>query len=82
MFGMIIVDDAGPSFPYIFDHVEWNGFHIADVIFPSFVFIMGMAVPLAMSASRPFQRKNFIRIIALFLIGMGLNLIGQGFNFS
>lgn len=82
MFGMILVDDAQSSVPWWLDHAEWNGVTSADFIFPSFVFIMGMAVPLAMSASRPFKMKNFIRIVALFVIGMALNLIDCKFDFS
>ena len=60
MVGMILVDCSGDSPPWVLDHVEWNGLSTADLIFPSFVFIMGMAVPLAMSANRPFKLKNLL----------------------
>jgi predicted acyltransferase len=31
------------------DHVEWAGFHFYDLIFPLFVFIMGVAIPFSLS---------------------------------
>jgi predicted acyltransferase len=43
---------------------------MADLIFPSFLFIMGMAVPLALTKNKPFRPKNLFRIIALFGIGV------------
>ena len=30
------------------DHVEWNGFHFYDLIFPLFLFIAGVSMPLSM----------------------------------
>jgi len=83
MMGMILVDNMGPVAdpPWFLDHAEWHGLTPADLIFPAFLFIMGMAVPLAVSEKRPARIKNIIRIIALFLIGFMLNLIGRKFDF-
>ncbi|KAI0220752.1 hypothetical protein L0F63_005364 [Massospora cicadina] len=36
-------------FPQI-EHAEWFGFSIADAVFPTFVFVMGLAIPLALGA--------------------------------
>jgi predicted acyltransferase len=84
MVGMIAVDNMGPSNnpPAWLDHPPWHGLTAADFIFPAFLFIMGMAVPLAISAKRPVRAKNVIRIAGLFLIGFILNLIGKKFNFD
>jgi predicted acyltransferase len=49
MVGMIMVDNMGPYPPWYLDHAEWNGLTPADLIFPSFLFIMGMAIPLAVT---------------------------------
>jgi predicted acyltransferase len=49
MVGMIMVDNMGPHPPWYLDHAEWNGLTPADLIFPSFLFIMGMAIPLAVT---------------------------------
>ena len=84
MMGMILVDNMGPvsNPPWFLDHADWHGLTPADLIFPAFLFIMGMAVPLAVSATRPIRPKNIIRIAGLFLIGFFLNLLGKKFDFT
>lgn len=82
MLGMILVDNQGPSPPWFLDHSEWNGLTPADLVFPSFLFIMGMAVPLSMSPSKPFSWRNLIRILALFGIGVFINLSARKFTFN
>lgn len=54
----------------------------ADFIFPSFLFIMGMAVPLAMSKSKPFRVRSILRIFGLFVIGVVLNLSARKYTFN
>jgi predicted acyltransferase len=49
MVGMILVDCGGPHPPWFIDHALWNGLTPADLIFPAFLFILGMAVPLAVN---------------------------------
>ena len=50
MFGMIIIDSAGWGDRIRpIEHSEWNGLTTADLIFPNFLFIMGLAIPLAIS---------------------------------
>lgn len=82
MLGMILVDNSGPHPPWWLDHAEWHGLTPADLIFPSFVFIMGMAVPLAMSKSKPFGYRSVLRILGLFAIGVFLNLSARKFTFN
>ncbi len=55
MVGMIVVDNMGPidNPPWWLEHPEWHGLSPADFIFPAFLFIMGMAIPLAISKKRP-----------------------------
>ena len=50
MVGMIMVDSMG-NFDYVIwplDETVWNGLTTADCVFPSFLFIMGLAIPLAL----------------------------------
>lgn len=32
------------------NHVAWNGLHLADLVFPCFIFVMGIAIPLSLRA--------------------------------
>lgn len=47
---MILVDDAGEQWPMI-SHAPWNGCNLADFVMPFFLFIVGMAIPLALKVS-------------------------------
>ena len=84
MVGMILVDNMGPVQhpPWWLDHAEWHGLTPADLIFPAFLFIMGMAVPLAVNKNRPIRVRNVFRILGLFAIGFLLNLTGKKFDFD
>jgi heparan-alpha-glucosaminide N-acetyltransferase len=31
----------------IIDHAIWNGLHLADTVFPCFIFLMGTSIPLS-----------------------------------
>ena len=50
--GMVLVNNAGGSPVYApLEHAKWHGWTPTDLIFPFFIFIVGVAVPLA------FQRR-------------------------
>jgi predicted acyltransferase len=49
MVGMILVDNMGPYSPWWLEHTQWNGLTPPDLVFPSFLFIMGMAIPLSVT---------------------------------
>jgi predicted acyltransferase len=61
------------------EHANWEGFHAYDLIFPLFVFIMG--VSLFFSLSRTLERAGraealkrvFVRSLALYLAGIFFN---------
>ncbi|XP_015165199.1 heparan-alpha-glucosaminide N-acetyltransferase-like [Solanum tuberosum] len=44
---MVLVDDAGGEWPMI-GHAPWNGCNLADFVMPFFLFIVGMAITLAL----------------------------------
>lgn len=55
-------------------HAAWDGFTLADFVFPLFLLIVGLSVPLAFD--RPGARTGWTRIlrrtVLLFAIGVGL----------
>ena len=42
----ILVDDVGGSYHSI-DHEPWNGMHLADIVMPWFLFMVGTSIALA-----------------------------------
>ncbi|GAU43512.1 hypothetical protein TSUD_399060 [Trifolium subterraneum] len=44
---MMLVNDAGEAYPQI-DHSPWNGCTLADFVMPFFLFIVGVAIALAL----------------------------------
>ena len=79
---MIIVNNPG-SWSYVYPpllHAEWHGWTPTDLIFPFFLFIVGVSITLAMSRaaangiSARVYRKIARRTLILFLLGIGLHL--------
>lgn len=79
---MLLVDNMYPQGPAWITHSAWDGITFADLVFPSFLFIMGMAVPFALTPAKPFTYRNVIRILGLFAIGLLINLFEVKFNFE
>ena len=51
--GMIVVNNPGSGKVYPpLRHAEWHGWTPTDLIFPSFLFIVGVAIPLALGKRR------------------------------
>lgn len=46
---MIFVNDGSGSYTTL-GHATWNGMLLGDLIFPCFMWIMGVCVPIALSA--------------------------------
>lgn len=73
---MILVNNGyGPTFA-ILEHSEWNGMTPCDLVFPFFLFLVGVSI--AISFTRPLStkeriRKVIIRTVSLFAIGLFLN---------
>src|SRR5262245_59189889 len=76
--GMVLVNNPG-SWAHIYwplEHAEWNGWTPTDLIFPFFLFIVGVAIPLAFGkriergdARRFLFIKVVYRSIIIFLLG-------------
>ena len=70
------------------EHVQWRGFHFEDLIFPLFLFIMGVVLPFSISRRRergqslPVLYLHIIkRSVVLILLGLIYNNL-QNFEFS
>lgn len=76
---MILVNTPG-SWSHVYApllHAEWHGCTPTDLIFPFFIFIMGVAIvlskPKTFGERRPIVIKILKRTLYLFLIGLFLN---------
>src|SRR5438552_14042570 len=86
---MILVNDPGdgPSSYWPLKHAEWNGWTPTDLVFPSFLFIVGVAMafsfPSRLSAGQ--TRSTLLkhaawRGVALFGVGLLLNGLGARYH--
>jgi len=90
MMFMVLVNNPG-SWNYVFgplEHSEWNGCTPTDLVFPFFLYIVGVA--MAFSFARRLQEstgrwflywKIIRRTLILILLGFFLGLYGRKFNF-
>src|SRR5258708_6351545 len=79
--GMILVNNPG-SWEHIYaplEHAEWNGWTPTDLVFPFFLFIVGIAIPLSLGGKieRGVRKAKLIPGIlrrSVILFGLGLFL--------
>ena len=80
--GMILVNNAGdePSSYWPLKHAQWNGWTPTDLVFPFFLFIVGVAMAFSFSSrlKRGESRRELLRHVlwrglALFALGIFLN---------
>ncbi|KFF02467.1 acyltransferase family protein [Flavobacterium reichenbachii] len=71
--------DWGHVFPPLL-HSEWHGCTLTDLVFPFFIFIMGVAVPLAMP-DKIYDDTTFnkilVRSLRMFCLGIFFNYFGK-----
>ena len=87
--GMIIVNTPG-SWDFVYPplrHAQWNGLTPTDLVFPFFLFIVGVSIVLAyhkrLLSDAPKGKlvtKIIKRSVLIFLLGILLNLIGSNFH--
>ena len=86
--GMIVVNNgAGGTCFTPLEHAEWNGLTPCDLVFPFFLFMVGVSIAFALGkyspaseeelAKQPALRKIMVRTLKMFLIGVLLNASGQ-----
>ena len=89
---MILVNNGGEHNYSFLEHSKWNGLTPCDLVFPFFLFMMGMSTFLSLKKtefkpSAAIYRKIAKRTILLFLIGLGINWFdmicnGGGLDFA
>jgi predicted acyltransferase len=82
--GMILVNNPGDwgAIHSPLEHAAWNGWTPTDLVFPSFLFIVGVAVTLALSrraATAGSRRDLYLKIVRRSLIIFALGLVLAGF---
>jgi predicted acyltransferase len=78
---MILVNNPGGAVYYDFlQHATWNGWTLADLVFPLFIFIMGASIPFAFMSKldQGMSRRKLLtrvvrRTIILFILGLFIN---------
>ncbi|KAM7430371.1 hypothetical protein ABFA07_018897 [Porites harrisoni] len=74
---MIFVNYGGGGY-YFFKHARWNGLTVADLVFPWFMWIMGVSIVISFRSLRQRQvrpMRIFLKIIRRTLILFGLGLL-------
>ncbi|XP_055297749.1 heparan-alpha-glucosaminide N-acetyltransferase isoform X3 [Sitodiplosis mosellana] len=84
---MIFANSGCGEYHWI-EHASWNGIHPADFIFPSFLWIMGVCIPISLKSqfakNIPHQdilSSIFIRSLKLFFVGLLIHT-AHGPNFA
>src|SRR5918911_1247709 len=84
--GMILVNDPG-SWAHIYwplDHAAWHGWTPTDLVFPFFLFIVGVAITLALSrrvAAGGTKRDLYWKIIRRTLLIYAFGFLLAGFPY-
>src|SRR3954467_1038836 len=84
--GMILVNDPG-DWGHIYwplEHSKWNGCTPTDLVFPFFLFMVGVSIVYAMQAKKEDEAGHgkvilsiLRRTLIIFLLGVCLPLIGN-----
>ncbi|MCF0199437.1 MAG: DUF1624 domain-containing protein [Bacteroidaceae bacterium] len=83
VFFMIVVNNGvGPQHFEMLDHSKWNGLTPCDLVFPFFLFMVGVSLWLSRRNLTP--RKILSRTVKMFLIGVALHawdmIVGGDWN--
>ncbi|HZI88627.1 MAG TPA: DUF5009 domain-containing protein [Pyrinomonadaceae bacterium] len=84
--GMILVNNPG-SWEHIYwplEHAQWHGWTPTDLVFPFFLFIVGVAITLAFASrveSGRSTRDLYVKVIRRTLIIFGIGLFLNGFPY-
>jgi len=79
---MIFVNDGGGGY-WFMEHATWNGLYVADLVFPWFLWIMGVCIPMSVKSNikKEIPTRSVIwgvavRSVKLFILGFILNTVG------
>jgi heparan-alpha-glucosaminide N-acetyltransferase len=76
---MVFVNDLGPAAPAWMHHIQpphADGMTLADIVFPAFLFIVGMSIPLAFERARAAGRSKWAQLVHVLTRTAGLLLMG------
>lgn len=88
---MILVNSQGTRLPYsLLEHAAWNGCTLADLVFPSFLFIVGLTSVISLNRQKSayvewnsdLYRMILKRSLILFALGLFLNAFPFHFDFA
>ena len=84
--GMVLVNNPGTwsSIYWPLEHAEWNGWTPTDLVFPFFLFIVGVSITLAFARrveEGSVKRDLYLKVIKRTAIIFGLGLFLNGFPF-
>ena len=81
---MIFVNYGGGGY-WFFEHAAWNGLTVADLVFPMFVWMMGVSLPLSLQSleKKGVSRREVLvrvvrRAVILFVLGLAVSNDGGG----
>jgi predicted acyltransferase len=79
IFLMVFVNDLGPSAPSWMHHIQpsnADGMTLADVVFPAFLFIVGVSIPLALQREALHWRQRLAQLGHILVRTLGLLFMG------
>ena len=84
--GMVLVNNPGTwsSIYWPLQHAEWHGWTPTDLVFPFFLFIVGVAIPLAFGRrieSGGSRRDLYLKVVRRTLIIFALGMFLAGFPY-
>src|SRR5581483_11241191 len=81
---MVLVNNPATGQPYLFNqmtHVPWNGWHVADVVFPTFLFAVGASLAFSTAKRAAAGRwAPYLRILRRGVVLFALGLVVNGFS--
>ncbi|HKF46264.1 MAG TPA: heparan-alpha-glucosaminide N-acetyltransferase domain-containing protein [Terracidiphilus sp.] len=79
-FMIMVNNNGGPGSWHFMNHAEWNGLTPTDLVFPTFVFVVGVSVVLAFESrlakgatKAELARHTAVRAVILYLLGIIVN---------
>ena len=76
---MVFVNDLGPAAPSWMLHIQppgADGMTLADVVFPAFLFLVGVSIPLAFERARAAGMSKWAQLVHVLTRTAGLLLMG------
>ncbi len=78
---MLMVNNPEPGkHPVQLEHAPWNGVTVADLVFPFFIFVMGVVVPVSINKRLAEGAGRTMIIVHIFIRSMEIFLLGQVIN--